>query len=292
MVIHVIMTGHNVAPWIGDAIKSVLRQEVEEDTLKLKFTIVDDASTDRTLNEIPMLFFAHHNGYNVISNKHRVGALANIYNAVHSMDDDEIVLQVDADDMLVHDQAIAKIHHVFELYPETWFLHAGYSNTDGSPSRAAAYASGDFRNEPFSCVGLRAFKAGLFKKIRREDLEIGGFWQTSSWDVAMCLPMMEMAGIERIKFIPDVLYSYRIHEKNDRAVDERFQQFCYWVSKQRDPYNRLISLDQAPEVKPVTMGPCRTAIMFAPHAKNMPKKALGLVAEHDGNGGVIVRMPS
>ena len=68
---------------------------------------------------------------------------------------------------------------------------------------------------------LRTFYAGLFKKIKLEDLLMDGEFFPRCADLSTMFPMIEMAGYH-IKFIPEVLYLY-----NDRNP----------LSFQLHPYN-------------------------------------------------------
>jgi hypothetical protein len=66
---------------------------------------------------------------------------------------------------------------------------------------------------------LRTFRYGLWKHIKKRDLRgADGRWLRTAWDLAIMLPMLEMAG-SRAVHIPDVLYVYDDQTGyNDHAV--------------------------------------------------------------------------
>lgn len=44
-----------------------------------------------------------------------------------------------------------------------------------------------------------------------------------TYDVAIMLPLLEIAGFDKVKFNPTPIYFYRIHPQNDYSVDPRLQ---------------------------------------------------------------------
>ena len=64
-------------------------------------------------------------------------------------------------------------------------------------------------------LALRTFRASLFKKIKKADLFYEGKFMTVSWDIAFCIPMIEMCfspssvGESHYVFIDETLYHYQ-----------------------------------------------------------------------------------
>jgi hypothetical protein len=50
-----------------------------------------------------------------------------------------------------------------------------------------------------------------------------GDFYTITYDVAIMTPLMEIAGFNKIKFNPEPVYYYRIHQQNDHFVDPNLQ---------------------------------------------------------------------
>ena len=54
---------------------------------------------------------------------------------------------------------------------------------------------------------LRTFKAGVFKKLPKDDFKIKDQWMMSAWDLPIMFGLAELSG-NRIRHINDVLYVY------------------------------------------------------------------------------------
>jgi hypothetical protein len=52
-------------------------------------------------------------------------------------------------------------------------------------------------------------------------------------------PLMEIAGFERVKFNPDPVYYYRIHQQNDHFVDPNLQKSVADEIFAKQKFNKL-----------------------------------------------------
>ena len=66
-----------------------------------------------------------------------------------------------------------------------------------------------FREYDWVTTHLRTFYAGLFKRIKKEDLFFEGRFYPVSGDMAMMFPMLEMAGLHA-KHLDHLAYVYNI----------------------------------------------------------------------------------
>ena len=74
--------------------------------------------------------------------------------------------------------------------------------------------SNDIRQNPFAYSHLKTYKAWLFDKVPKEyliDPRTGKYWKTTA-DFAMCMPMVEMAGKDRIIRFDQPIYVYNTSE--------------------------------------------------------------------------------
>ncbi|MCK5633028.1 glycosyltransferase family 2 protein [bacterium] len=177
---------------------------------------IDDCSPDGTGPAVAQ--YVKECGYEhkitVIQNSVRVGALENLYNAIHSCDDDEIVCTLDGDDWASIDSVFPLLNS-FYSDEDVWLVYGQYreypSGTIGLcreiPNRFI-YANA-FRHFPWVTSHMRTFYAWLFKRIKKEDLMYEGKFFSMTWDLAIMFPMLEMAG-ERIRFNPTVVYEYNL----------------------------------------------------------------------------------
>jgi hypothetical protein len=96
-----------------------------------------------------------------------------------------------------------------------------------------------YRSQHWFTSHLRTFYAGLFKKVKKEDLMFEGEFFSVTWDQAFLFPMLEMAD-GRIKFIDQILYIYnQANPLNDFKQHLRKQLCCERVIRARPKYEPL-----------------------------------------------------
>lgn len=179
---------------------------------------VDDASTDGTdilLQEILEKSDKAHL-VKVIRNSTREGnPLANHYYTIHNeIADDEIVVLLDGDDCLANNRVLHDLDKVYSHgRREVWMTYGQFRGIQSGevgfcceyPKRVVE--SHAFRQYLHMPSHLKTFYAWLFKKIRKEDLLYEGDFYKMTGDLALILPIIEMAA-NHYKFIPKVLYLY------------------------------------------------------------------------------------
>ncbi len=183
-------------------------------------------------------------------NDTRLFALLNIYTAIYTCADDEIIVLIDGDDTLDNSKVLSYLN---KLYSENDILmtygNFRYSSTGKTASWAKAYDSRTIEKNAFredtktGIAHLRTFYAGLFKKIKEEDLKFNSEFLKSASDVAILYPMIEMAG-KRHKCIDKVLYCYNdLNPINDHKVNHALQRkmSAYIMSKPK--YKPLLDIE-------------------------------------------------
>lgn len=218
---------------------------------KYRVIYVDDASTDGTGDLVARYLDEHnqHHRTTLIRNDTQVGGMANIYNAISSCRNDEIVVKVDGDDWLKHDNVLTLLNKVYDD-KNVWLTYGQYEEF---PIKRLHFslkeipqediASCTFRKKGYWLGHLMTFYAGLFKKIDQKDFHfIDGSFYSASWDHAFMWPIAEMAR-DKIKFIPDVLYVYNTGNPLSSKPKRQNKQMCYyyWLRNQAS-YDQLNSL--------------------------------------------------
>jgi len=205
----VIITSYNNSQWYEKNLKALLSQKYDN----YYAIYIDDQSADKTGELVKKYLDEHPEGKRVILKKNaaRKGALQNIYEAVHSLSDDTIVITYDGDDWFAHKNVLSTINKAYQN-SNVWLTYGSYISTDGHAWCCEAISSYIvknklFRKHPWVFSHLRTFYAGLFKKIAKEDLMYEGKFFEMAWDLAFMFPMLEMAG-NRFRFIKKVLYIY------------------------------------------------------------------------------------
>jgi glycosyltransferase involved in cell wall biosynthesis len=148
----------------------------------------------------------------LVRNEENQGALANIFRAVWMCDPEEIVVNLDGDDWFAHRDVLAQLNQVYSD-PSVWLTYGQfvyyptYQPGIGQEIPNEVIQNNAFRAYAKGTTALRTFYAGLFHQIDREDLLYNGDFFQAAYDMAIMLPMLEMAG-RHIRFVPEVSYVY------------------------------------------------------------------------------------
>lgn len=223
----IVIPSYNNQTWAERNILSALNQNYDD--FRIIFT--DDCSSDQTyrlvrdvVNNSP-----HKHKCKVIKNNTRIGALANLYNMIHSCDDDEIIITLDGDDHLAGPEVLNKLKKHYDQN-DIWMSFGQYRNsTDGGIGVAAPYPknvidNNGFRTFRWGASHLRSFYSWLFKKIKKEDLYYNGSFFEMSWDLCTMIPMIEMCKYHH-KYIDEVLYIYNLSNPiSDHMKNVKLQQ--------------------------------------------------------------------
>ena len=216
---------------------------------------IDDASPDGTGNLVENYIQEHNlkNKITLIKNKENKGGLANLYYAATLCDDNEIMVHLDGDDWLAHENVLAVLNKVY-TNPNVWMTYGQFQHyPDAKPGYCKPFplsviSKNKFREYRWITHHLKTCFVWLFKTIKIEDLQTNGNFIPSSWDQAFMLPMLEMAR-ERIKFIPQLLYIYnRATPFNDDKVNSTLQKECAMMIKKQPKYQRLQEKPQTTQI--------------------------------------------
>lgn len=213
----------NVNKFIKDCYTSILFQNYQNWIA----IFCDDASTDGTSDNIPK-----DKKFNVRKNKERLTALPNIHNSImeSNLDDEDIICILDGDDFLIRKDVLSIINNLYQ--DNTLLTYGQYVWPNGQPGHCKPYTKLEFdnlRTGGYWASHMRTFKYKLYKEILTQDPDLDcyknkkGEFYTITYDVAIMTPLMEMAGLHRIKFNPEPVYFYRIHEQNDHFIDQKLQ---------------------------------------------------------------------
>lgn len=222
----IVIPSYNNEVWCEKNITSVINQNYTN--YRIIFT--DDCSKDNTFEKVKNIVdnSSKVNKISLFKNNIRIGALENIYNMVHSCDDDEIILTLDGDDWLPDQNVLTKLNNYYSN-EDIWITYGQYQNsTDGARGVAKQYQqnvinANSFRTAEWGASHLRTFYTWLFKKIKREDFLFKGKFMQMTWDFTMMFPMLEMAG-NNSKYISDILYIYNMTNPiSDHHVDRNLQ---------------------------------------------------------------------
>lgn len=202
------------------------------------------------LNENPEL----KSKFRLVKNTVKAWAHENIFRAIHSLDDDEIVLIVDGDDWLAGPYVLEYLNKVYSDN-NVWLTYGSFiKHPNGKLGFTCEVPVGVIQNNSIRSYKwitshLRTFYAWLYKRIKIEDLILDGKFIRVCGDVAIMLPMIEMAGFHSL-FIPKVLYVYNAENSNSYWYDVRKKKASFDIAKdvsskirKRQPYKPLLKSD-------------------------------------------------
>jgi glycosyltransferase involved in cell wall biosynthesis len=213
-----------------DGLDKAVEQYLSDNGVDYKVISFDDSFSDdifaivdkfaEQVNEEPHFFI-------LVNNVNRIGAMANLYRMIYSCKDPEIIVTVDGDDWLFHEDVLKDLNDAYSA-ADIWFTHGTLKEYPWGhvawcePIPPEYIYRNAFRE--FKCPShLRTFYTWIFKKIKLEDFLHHGKFFPMAWDMAIMLPIAEMAG-ERHAFMEKVNYVYNMaNQINDNKVNAQLQ---------------------------------------------------------------------
>lgn len=241
----VVIPSFNNGQWVSRNFRSALDQEYTN----CSFIFINDASTDSTgLLAAQCARNYPERTITIINNTSRCGALENIYRAVHSCSDRSVIVTLDGDDWFASAQVLARLNREY-MDTSVWMTYGQYlkwpHNHLGGSHQVPAEVIQDnsFRDHEWCTSHLRTFYAGLFKKIKQDDLIYeGATFFPAAWDLAFMIPMLEMAG-KHSRFIDEILYIYNLTNPiSDHRINVGVTGVCANIIRSKSRYTPLPEL--------------------------------------------------
>jgi hypothetical protein len=250
----VVIPSYNNEAWCERNLRSVFEQKYDN----FRIIYIDDASTDNTYTATKELIdkYQQQSKVTLIRNEKNLKAVENLYRAIHSCHDNEIVLFVDGDDWLANEYVLETLNRYY-ADPKVWLTYGNYIDYP-------TYAQGGcvkkvphkvrhentyrkFVKKDWIFSHLKTCYAGLFKQIKLEDVLHEGNFFASTYDQVFMLPLVEMASAH-VKKIDEILYVYnRATILNDDKVNFDKQQACKNYVQQMPASSALTTFPGAPE---------------------------------------------
>lgn len=227
----VVSPTYNSQDYILRCLESVRVQQVPENTT-VYHVVVNDGSTDGTLSIIEN-FLELNKNLRIVNHEKNLGTM---YSHIDGISEcyfgsyDDVIIHLDGDDWFYDSNAILRIHEEYKN-PDCLATYGSYKTTNGSDCVCKPVTDNNFREKiltgwPFSHP--RTFRRKMFSRIKMKDLkdEAGNLY-TSAQDVAIFLPILEMAGKDRIAYIPETLVTYNVDNPlNDHKIRLQDQVRC------------------------------------------------------------------
>jgi len=231
---YVVIPCYNCEEYIGECLES-LRKQTFGDWIAL---VADDCSTDNTA-EVVRSYMKDDDRIRLRVGDERGWLMGNTLNGLRSLDmfPSDVVAILDGDDWLL-ETCLEKV----------WAAHnSGYDfvytdeEIDGQNHSIAGpfIASAPVRYQSWRFSQLRSFKRYLFDMLADETfLDRDGNYFRAAGDLALYMPMAELVGSEKIHYIPELLYHYRVHESCNFKVMRDEQLRNNWDIRNRSALMR------------------------------------------------------
>lgn len=245
----IVTASYNNQQWFQLNLDSVFMQKYDN----WRLIYIDDFSTDGTadLVEHYVKEKKFQDRVTLIRNSSRRGHLANQYDAINSISKHEIVVNLDGDDWLAHENVLGYLNNIYKD-SKVWMTYGQFQFLSNKKVGHCAPLPKEYLDENkirslpvFIFSHLRTFYAGLFQKLEMKDLIYEGNFYPRGADMATMYPMVEMAG-EHIKFIPEVLYIYNntnplsfFWTQDHKLLDAKIRKSI----REKTPYKRINKLD-------------------------------------------------
>lgn len=234
----ILITAHNNALYCEKSLNSALSQNYDH----FRIVYIDQESTDGSWEKICHIVASspHAEKVTLIQSEKLVGSLSNLYDAIHSCQDQEILVILNGNDFLSHEHVLCKLNKIYSK-PSIWMTYGNfldYPSYKQMPIRCKQIPknivfNNSFRSHDIQDMHLKTFYAGLFKQVRKEDLLYKGRFLSMEDTPAYTIPLLEMAG-KHASFINDVLY---LHTKSQPISSELINHI-----KKLPKYSRLKTL--------------------------------------------------
>jgi glycosyltransferase involved in cell wall biosynthesis len=236
----ILTTLYNAEKYVEKCIYSIMAQDFQD----FKCYITDDMSTDNSINVVKKAIEGDKR-FVLVENKKKLfqpGNYDQIIRGDYDIDDEDIIIEVDGDDWLPDSKVFDRVMKTYED-KNVWIANGSFKYSDGRDGFAAPPKNiSNIRNENFTASHLRTWKAFLWRAIDQNYLkdENGEYWEVAG-DLAFMYPMIEMAGYENYKFMPEINYIYNEDNPiNDHKTNLDKVRKIVNIIRNKEKYTKLL----------------------------------------------------
>jgi hypothetical protein len=207
----IVVTVRNGRKWIAKCLESIAKQSRRNFTC----VVVDDVSTDETAEVVRQcILLLPETSFTLVRNTERKYQARNTVEQARLVTNPEdVIVLVDGDDWLAHHDVLARIERAY-TEQGAWMTYGSIVDSKGNDCRFSPYPlriaqEGRFHEWAWCATQIRTFKRFMLDELKDEDFTLDGEWVKTTGDVAVLLPMLQLA-CERAVPITDTLYVYNV----------------------------------------------------------------------------------
>lgn len=238
----IVVPVYNAAKYIETCLTSCYNQNF----VAASIVIVDDASTDGTSNIIKSWVRGRKN---IVYHRNDIRTGSPVGNIVAGIElsnagSDDILITVDGDDWLATEHALKIVNQKYQS-TNIWLTYGGHSNVNamhrGILSNPVLNTASYRKYERWKTSHLRTFRKHLWDRIKDEDLrDSDGQYYKFAGDLALMYPLVEMAGLDRIRMLTERVYVYNnCNPLNECRIDEHAIKICDHKIRARAKYPKI-----------------------------------------------------
>jgi glycosyltransferase involved in cell wall biosynthesis len=208
--INIVTCVWNAEKYIGLCIDSILEQNFTD----YRVFIIDDVSTDKTIDIIKQKISGD-TRFSFIQNnikKFKLKNLDDIISNTNSMQNDDIIVELDGDDWLSRKNALEIVSRTYSKNPDLLIANSKFKFIDNRPGFSTRVDIPFIRHINFCFSHLRTWKCSLWRSVNKkyfiDPRTVDNTYFKITADMAYSLPMLELAGQHRYIHIPEVLLIY------------------------------------------------------------------------------------
>ncbi len=231
--LYVVIPCRNSREFIADCLESLQAQRWTKWT-----AIVADDCSDDGLGEAVQPFLAD-TRISYSRQARRQGLMKNTVDAIRAVSAKpaDIIAILDGDDTIEPEC----LEHIFEAHCAGYDIVYTNETIDGvGHTIGAPLIPGiNVRQQSWRYSHMRSFKAYLFHMLPKTAFQNNeGRYFNAAADLALYFPITELAGPEKVKYIEDKLYNYRVHAACNFIVRRDEQLHNNWLLRSRPPLKR------------------------------------------------------
>ena len=152
---------------------------------------------------------------------------------------EDIICILDADD-IIKKNALRIVGKAYKKNPNCLLTYGSFvKKTDGKRTSAKGPypPSAHPRKARWRASHFKTFKYKLFKNLPKTEFFHKGEWIEAASDLALMIPLMEMAGLSRTKYISDIIYIWRDNYKF--STNKKAQRKSKAIIMSKEPLRRI-----------------------------------------------------